>query len=53
LGVLDLGDLPDAAFIFKNVAGADIDAADLHGLEPLFEVKRASGRTAGRERLAK
>ncbi len=30
LGVLDLGDLPDAALVFEDVAGANIDATDLH-----------------------
>jgi hypothetical protein len=31
LGVLDLGDLPDTLFVFENVAGTDVHAADLHG----------------------
>ena len=31
LGMLDLGDLPDAAFVFENIAGTDVHAADLHG----------------------
>jgi hypothetical protein len=34
--VLDLGDLPDAAFVFEDVAGANIDAADLHGAMGLY-----------------
>src|SRR3546814_2722438 len=31
LGVLNLDRAPDAAFIFENVAGTDVHAADLHG----------------------
>src|SRR3546814_17108878 len=30
LGVLNLGDLPDAAFIFDNIAGTDFNAGDFH-----------------------
>jgi len=30
LGVLDLHRAPDAAFIFDDVAGTDVHAADLH-----------------------
>src|SRR3546814_7476302 len=30
LGVLNLCDLPDAAFIFDNIAGTDFNAGDLH-----------------------
>src|SRR5690606_15711700 len=35
LGVLDLGDLPDAAFVFEDVAGTDVHAADFHGSRSL------------------
>ena len=37
LGVLDLGDLPDAAFIFENIAGTNVHAADFHGRPALGE----------------
>jgi hypothetical protein len=32
--MLDLGNFPDAVFIFQYVAGADIDATDLHEFMP-------------------
>jgi hypothetical protein len=32
--MLDLGDLPDAAFVFEDVAGTDVHAADLHRCLP-------------------
>src|SRR3546814_10689956 len=44
LGMLNLGDLPDAAFVFENVSGADVDAADLHGVGLRREIGRASCR---------
>ena len=31
LGMLGLGDLPDAFFVFEDVAGTNVHAADLHG----------------------
>src|SRR3546814_6072090 len=30
LSVLDLGNLPDTAFIFDNIAGTDFNAGDFH-----------------------
>ena len=33
LGVLRLGNFPDALLIFENIAGTNIDAADLHGMD--------------------
>jgi hypothetical protein len=36
LRVLDLHRTPDAALIFDDVAGTDVDAADLHGIACSF-----------------
>ena len=36
LGVLDLDRAPDAAFIFDDVAGTNVHAADLHGIACLL-----------------
>jgi hypothetical protein len=35
--MLDLGDLPDAAFVLYDVARTDVHAADLHG-EATFDL---------------
>ena len=48
LGVLDLGDFPDAFFILKDIAGANIDAADLHGADGLLQVMTKSKGRAGK-----
>src|SRR5258705_3596137 len=37
LGVLDFDGAPNAAFIFDDVAGTDVHAADLHGIAYLIE----------------
>jgi hypothetical protein len=34
--VLDFDGAPDAAFIFDDVAGTDVHAADLHGIACLM-----------------
>ena len=55
LGVLDLHRAPDAAFIFDDVAGTNVHAADLHGnrlaeieKEPRWRAAAISGASAGR-----
>jgi len=42
--VLDLANFPDAAFMFQNIAGTDIDAADFHGV---FAFNYAEWRSFG------
>jgi hypothetical protein len=44
--VLDLGDFPDALFIFDDIAGANIDAADLHGAVGLLLKEMVGGHSA-------
>src|SRR4029450_8816810 len=46
LGVLDLHGAPDTAFIFDDVAGTNVDAADLH-VDRLYarEMKKSRGRS--------
>src|SRR3546814_20083919 len=41
LGVLDLHGAPDAAFIFDDVAGTNVHAADLHDSLPILKKRRA------------
>src|SRR3546814_15514772 len=57
LGVLNLGDLPDAAFIFDNIAGTDFNAGDLHRAcflrrwhsSRMERAKRSEERRVGKE----
>src|SRR5690606_696664 len=48
LGVLDLRDLPDAAFIFQDVTRADIHATDFHGVQLSKIIVVASARPSER-----